>query len=370
MSFNLNNIQKKIALFCILNERSRKYEIHATTGLSKEVNINKFRNVLLEVLNQYPIFRYSFNKERFCFSNNREFNISEIGIYNDTKDKDNFFKDPINIYDHRLVKCALVKKEEGFLFLLKIHHIIFDVYSGFLFLDNLFTKYHDEEDIMGNTRPTTKRENTKYYPKKIDDYNFDYLKKHIASNPVQYQFYIADKYRWDKLSIREKSAISIYTIAKLVFKATKKEDLIIGVPVPNREGRKNEMGCFINILPVRVLLQESKGIRFHIKSITKQLFQNLRYQNYDFQSKYRDNLLDGEFPIIYTYYPSDFEYERPSFNMKCLSIDFPEQVSLLHMTMRDDGKVDYVSSLKSDIGDEVKELLLNNIAEYTKEGQV
>lgn len=152
-----------------------------------------------------------------------------------------------------------------------------------------------------------------------------------------------------------------------MFKVTKKEDLIIGVPVPNRRGMKNEMGCFVNILPVRVLLQKNKGIRFHIKAITKQLFQNLRFQDYDFQSKYRENLLDGEFPIVYTYYPSDFEYESSDFYMKCISIDFPEQVSLLHMTMRGDGKVYYISSLKSDTGVEIEELLLKHFSEYIKE---
>src|SRR5690625_700908 len=219
MTYKLNNTQKKIALYCMLHEDSRKYEIHCTTSLGKGVDLVKFKRTLLEVLNHYPIFKCTFNSQKFCFEYNREFNINEIGIYEDITQKEKFFQSQVGVNDDRLLKCALIKEENGFSFLLNVNHIIFDVYSGFLLLDSIFKNYHNEEIVY--TKSTIKKvKRSKEFPDIASNYSFNFLKEYYGSSLITQRFNVKDQWAEAELTIREKSALAIYTIADLVCEIT------------------------------------------------------------------------------------------------------------------------------------------------------
>ena len=365
---HLNDIQKKIALFCMLNRESRKYEIHGTIKLGEKVNIQKFKYELLEVLNNYEVFQYSFDEDNFKFKKNGKFNANEIIILEDELLKIDFFNKKINLEDKRLIRCCLIQRDSGFEFLLKVHHLIFDVYSGFLLLDNLYQQYNELPSKSGEYNKKVNESNRKkeYKTPVSRDYSSSYLNNKISAKLVQQRFYINEN-QLKSLSIREKSSLALILIAERVYEETNVNEILIGVPVPNRNGRRDEMGCFINTLPVVVSLKKYDNIKELVGNISKQLFSNLKFQDYDFSSNNKKNLLNNEFPINFSYYPSNFEYIYKDFYMKCESIEFPEPLSPIHMTMREDGKIDYVSKLKNDQNVNLKYSMENLINRYKKE---
>lgn len=365
---HLNNIQKKIALFCILNRESRKYEIHGTIKLGEKVDINKFRYVLLQVLNKYEIFQYSFDQDNFKFKKNEEFKVDEISIFENEISKNDFFNQKIHLEDKRLIKCGLLKKDSGFEFLLNVHHLIFDVYSGFLLLDNLYQQYNELSSKINehNKNRNISHKKKEYKTPISKNYNFSYLKNKLSNKLIESRFCISEN-QLENLSIREKSSLALILIAKRVYEETNVNEILIGVPVPNRKGRKEEMGCFINTLPIVVSLTKYTTIKELVNNISKQLFKNLKFQDYDFSSNNKNNLLNNEFPINFSYYPSDFEYSYKDFYMKCESIEFPESLSPIHMTMREDGRIDYISKLKNDQNIDLKYKLENLINQYKQE---
>lgn len=358
MMILLNNMQKKIALYSMLNKSSKIYMTNTIVDLTSNVDLEKYKQAITDTLNASILFRCIFKiiDGNFAFEEKELFTTDEIKFIKAEDNEDLYKRDIFTVpYDvqseERLTRCELVEKNNKLYFLFSAHHIIFDIYSGITFLDSIFNLYCrninfeklSEKNNLEMQQYLAHEINEKQVNKAIDNYKkYDYMLEdackvdfETGNEIFENRFYVDEELIKD-ISVRNQSAINIYALGRILNKKYGKNHVVIGVPVPNRNrDNKNVVSCMINMLPVFIDFTLEIEFIDVIKSINQQLFNNLRYQEYDYVESHRDKMPKGSFDFMSTYYPHTFKWQSGEFIMECEKIFMSESPSAIHIMMRD-----------------------------------
>lgn len=248
---------------------------------------------------------------------NFHFNIDEIQCQNKQSlliELKKFSRHRFNLINQipiKLKRFKILNNDELYLSI-AIHHIAFDGWSNNLLLEelnllynNLLTneKYNNELIVQyrdyaywqkTNFTDTLIKEDINYWKLKLQDFqrlnipkDSTNQKKSFAGKVVNFKI---DKNISNNLKkLASKLDTTLYSILLSAYIIMLKiissqNDIVIGTNLSNRNNSliSNTIGCFINILPVRVIINDDETIGSFINKITKQSFDLQLYQHIPF----------------------------------------------------------------------------------------
>ncbi|PGC26954.1 hypothetical protein COM11_21460 [Bacillus pseudomycoides] len=386
MIYPLNELQKEISLYCLINKSSKKYMLNSIFELPSETDLDHFRRCLLEVLNIHPLLKVTFEifDGQFRFKRNSDFTSEEIlRIIRNSDDvceieeEEIFTKDYDILGNDRLIRTAVLTKGTKHYFLMSVHHVIFDVFSGIAFFDQIVELYNGNisqvelknsvEDSFENYIKIQQNilnhdKAIKYFESKNDILKeFNKVNKVVASDERKLRVINIENEEYLYSNFRNQSAKIILALAIAMKEQFNMRKIVIGVPVPNRNrNNKNIASCLVNVLPIYIDLEAPYTFEERIKDIEIQLFKNLRFQSFNFISHFRKEVPGGYFPIVFTFYPSDFVFGTTDFKMKAKNIFFTECPSIIHIRAKENGsiEIDTIDS-KKELVDKIEKEISN-----------
>lgn len=372
MTYSLNELQKEIALYGLINKTSKKYMLNSIFELPLKADLDRFEKCLLELLNIHSLLKVNFGifDGEFRFKNNSDFTNEEIlKIIRSDEDvreieEEKIFTEDYDILDdNRLIRTALLTKDNKHYFLMSVHHIIFDVFSGIAFFSQVMDLYNGEiskvelknsvecsftKQIEVQQKKLNQDRAVKYFEGKNDILKeFNKSNKIVESNERKLKVMNIKNENYLSLDFRSQSAKIILALAIAIKEQFNMSKIVIGVPVPNRNRHnKNIVSCLVNVLPIYIDLDTSYSHEEKINDIKIQLFKNLRFQSFNFISYFRKEVPGGYFPVVFTYYPSDFVFGTNDSKMKGENIFFTECPSTVHIRAKENGVIE-IDTLES-----------------------
>jgi amino acid adenylation domain-containing protein len=205
---------------------------------------------------------------------------------------------PFDIENGPLYRIYLLKEVDNrYFFCLTVHHLIFDGFSRSLFVEELnliynnltvginqqseSLKYHsyDFSALEKIATPDPKeKEYIEFWKETLKDFQpelklpFDFQRKSNPARQGRRESFQIPKETSEKLRAfsRESEATVFKTLLSIVgiflSKCTGANDICIGIPVSNRRTYKSfkAFGFFVNTIPVRFAIDETKCLREHI----------------------------------------------------------------------------------------------------------
>ncbi len=226
-------------------------------------------------------------------------------------------------------RYCLVKCRSEYYIAVTVHHIIFDMRSFEIFVNEIDDIYSFLKKEFSDRECLNHLKSINTYDKYVIDQihwlasknaqsKLAYWKKQLASAPICSTLppsegrkckkeYSGSEYRYSiKVDLAEKvnafskhNSISYFQLlfsafSLLLARYSAQNDLIVGVPSlgRSRQEYKNTIGYFVNLLPIRVSLSTNVTISEWIKEIKKRLYLGIKHQDIPFgyiaQSLFQD----------------------------------------------------------------------------------
>jgi len=230
-------------------------------------------------------------------------------IFQDEAEK--IIKQPFDLESDSLFKIYLYKMDdEEYIFLIKVHHIIFDGFSFGLFYNELSTFY---EAFRENKQPEAAELPVQYgmyasWRRKLVeegklDQEIQYWKQTLKDAPAElelpadrhrpktqtyrgdkYYFSIEEKLYSQLLNLCRQHQCSLFMVLTAIYKVilyrySNQEDIVVGFPISvrNEPELENLLGMFVNMLPLRTRLTGNLSfldLLKNCKKVTTQAYAN------------------------------------------------------------------------------------------------
>lgn len=273
------------------------YNLSAPMRLGFPVNSLVLKKSLNEIVHRHEILRTRFTEidgqpyQVITASLDLELLYHDLSHLNNTEREANTqylinadARKPFDLSKGPLLRTTLIKcGPEDFIFLLSMHHIISDGWSRFIFFRELTTLY----DLFAQGKPSTLPDlpiqyadfavwQRDYLTGEVLDRHINYWKKQLKDMQVlnlpldkprpllqsfagsyellEFSPELSDNIR--KLGLRENITLFMTLLAGftgLLYKYTEQDDLVVGVPVANRNQTEIEhlIGFFVNSILIR-----------------------------------------------------------------------------------------------------------------------
>lgn len=305
----MSSIQKRIYFVCQLNPNGITYNIPQTFLLKGNLQIERVRTTLQEMMNRHEILRTEFLLKDGEFiqsirdSVEADFEYEENFVTSEKELEKNFVR-PFNLNHAPLLRMKAVKRAENqYLLMMDIHHIISDGMSQVNFIREfseiynnkkvkpVLRQYKDYSEWMV-TRDLFKQRD--YWVNRFSD------EIPVLQMPLDFQRPTEQKFDGDMIInvmssetskkirdfVYEKGITSnmFYLAALMILlgKYAKQEDVIVGIPISGRIHKDTEemLGMFVNTLAMRGRPEKDKKIGIFLDEI-KECCLNA-YQNQEF----------------------------------------------------------------------------------------
>jgi amino acid adenylation domain-containing protein len=312
--YPLSSAQKRLFALEKLDNTGTAYNIPIVLIIEGELDIERLYNVFQSLIERHEAFRTYFDmlddEPVQKIHKNFRLNIN----YSEKKESDlediiSKFITPFDLKKLPLFRFKLIRlSEEKHLFLMDIHHIIFDGTSNRIFLKELFLLYEGKElqplnfqfkdfsvwqDKLLKSEFIRKQE--EFWINKFSDgipvleLPADYPRPIVQDfSGETLIFFIEKELRDDlkKLALNTGSTLYMVLVSALhilLAKYSSQEDIVTGVPVAGRviEEIKGVTGMFVNTLPLRNHPEGNKTFRIFLEEVRKNLLQV--YDNQDYQ---------------------------------------------------------------------------------------
>ncbi|MCC9070539.1 amino acid adenylation domain-containing protein [Flavobacterium sp. F-65] len=382
--YDLSPSQIRYWLLYKINGKSREFNIYSTFELPDNLNVVAFESAFNILLERHEILRSVF-VEKAGIPQQRIISHLPVSIpffESATEIKNDVFDYEFDLETYPLFKIAILKEDKTHRLYFNMHHSIgdgwsmgiisrdlMDIYTAILAgnavtLPELSIQYKDYaqwQNRLLESSEITVQEN--YWKEQLkgpltylqlpSDYNSK-LKKGNASS--SYTVYITEEKKAKIEELSRKKGVSTFavfvaTLKILLFRLTSEEDIVIGIPVANRNHYqlKDLVGCFINTLMLRDQVDGNISFEMFLKQINETLINALAHQNYPFE-KLLDLINapknDNRFPLspvflnmvdfdakaqeaITEFNPSHEVFEAtPKFDMECYIKSFANGYSI------------------------------------------
>ncbi|MDF1758269.1 MAG: condensation domain-containing protein, partial [Legionellaceae bacterium] len=287
------------------------YHIPKLYALSKKTSVANLKKALTTIVNRHEVLRTTFksgeNGIYFQVVNNNILPINELTVLesdlDDTIDKEIHKKfDLTKDYPIRVVVYKVKETSEQILLLI-FHHIAFDEWSGKVFQNELLHlykgeklpelpfQYKDFSAWQAHALEDQRNNNLKYWVKKLSGVEFFRLTNDNA-DPIVSDFsgevldFAISKDISDGLkSIAKMLGVTLYTVLLssvviLLSRFSGQSDIVIGTPIANRANPQVEhlIGFFVNILPLRLQVEEDKSLADCIMDVYFELVEAQKHQ--------------------------------------------------------------------------------------------
>lgn len=316
--YDLSPSQIRYWLLYKINGKSREFNIYSTFELPNNLNSAAFQSAFNILLERHEILRSVF-VEKAGIPQQRiiphlpvsiPFFESAIEIKNDV------FEYEFDLETYPLFKIAILEEDSAHKLYFNMHHSIgdgwsmgiisrdlMDIYAAIIAgktveLPELSIQYKDYaqwQNKLLQSPEITVQEN--YWKEQLagplsylqlpSDYSSKLKKANTSSS---YTVYITEdkKKKIEELSRKNGSSVFAVFVAALkilLYRLTSEEDIIVGIPVANRNHYqlKDLVGCFINTLMLRDKIDENVSFQTWLQTINGTLINALAHQNYPFE---------------------------------------------------------------------------------------
>lgn len=325
-NYELSPFQYRLWLYIKINDKS-SYNINGEYYFKYKFNLSKLKSSINKVIERHEILRTiflevdGFPKQKILKLEeiNFEINVLQKNIENSISINKYIQEDSevnINIEKFPLFKIFAIVDDLGFKICFVIHHIICDAWS----LDNLsseiFEIYHSEGEEIFNNLPNLTiqyKDYTNWLNRNIKKDFFSTELDYWRSKLVNYNYYTTLPYdksikldigtrtsKYYEINLEEdfKHKIDLFIIENkvslisffiscfklLIHRITQIDDVIIGLPVANRnhDQLKNMIGYFVNVIMHRDRINEEEQYLAFLNRVNDTLLEGINNQGLPF----------------------------------------------------------------------------------------
>lgn len=296
--YPLSYIQQQFWIENQMRPQNPAYNIASVFKISGDLDINALEKALNIIIQRHSIFRTSFEiidgepkqiEHSSCRIKNEIYEEKDINKTNQIVV--DFIKHPFDLSHLPLIRISTIKQSSTrYTIVIVAHHIIFDLKTKDLFaeelayyysivihgkigmLDYSYKEYSEysiwQENWIGSNEYSVMVSNWQTLLKnKVQRLDFPiitnkrplYLSGHGDSSSFTIKPERFNRLKEFSRKCNTNSYLTLLTIyAILLYRYSHQENITIGVPLTNRrkDEYKNVMGCFVNILPITVCLND------------------------------------------------------------------------------------------------------------------
>ncbi|MCR3761893.1 amino acid adenylation domain-containing protein, partial [Clostridium felsineum] len=309
--YNMSSVQKRTYLIQQIGDQGIVYNMPQSLKLRGKVNLEAIKNAMQELINRHEILRTEFlmiNGE--TVQRIQEYVKADFEFIEDKKTDEadiiDAFIRPFDLEKAPLFRVKLVKREECYLFLIDMNHIISDGMSMGTFmkefsllyngnkLEPLTHQYKDYSEWM-KTRDLAKQKEywVNEFKEEIPvlDMPLDYARQKEQSFKGAMIFRKTKKELGEKInSTAGKTGTTEYMIflsAAMITlsKYSRQEDIVIGSPISGRTHKDTEgmLGMFVNTLAMRGYPERNKEYIEFLQEIKESCIRAYENQEYPFE---------------------------------------------------------------------------------------
>ena len=317
--YEASSAQKRLYTIQQLDLASTGYNMLSIMRISGKLDLNRFEQVFNNIIARHEAFRTSFDiiDGRIVqrIAKNIDFKVKyvncskveDIAIDNLVKQ----FIKPFDLSKAPLFRTEVVKvKEDEYILLVDMHHIISDGTSIAIFtkefmdlyggreLDKLRIQYKDYAAWQNKQLSSDEmKKQEQYWIGRFSDeipvlnMPYDYARPTIQSNEGSNIAFSIDKNLAGRLNkLRKETESTMYMILLSAFnimlsKYSGQEDIVVGSPIAGRSHAElqNIIGMFVNTLAMRNYPQGSKSFAEFLKEVKEVSLSAYENQNYQFE---------------------------------------------------------------------------------------
>ncbi|MEY8861631.1 condensation domain-containing protein [Tenacibaculum singaporense] len=338
----VSNEQMRIWVTSQSEKESIAHNMPHTYNIEGELNIELFKKALQQVVNRHEVLRTSFelNKEGDVVQKiNEDIDVNSIFSYNRSDDTNtslidktiaDFAETLFNFEQAPLFRVMLIQLDETkFKLCTVMHHIIGDYTSDQILIKeivSLYINYKDnknidltplkiqykdyaswikkriqlnefikEKEFWSSSLKNIKRQSKWYNISKEQNFKGAYVIRQLPEKLVVDIKELCLKYNYNLMGIMS-AALGV-----LVHKTTSQKNVVIGVPVNlrNHPDLLNQVGLYLNLLPLNVAIKEENSVKDLVKDTLQQQIKMIDNSFYpfdlivdDFEKQYKENLID------------------------------------------------------------------------------
>ncbi|SFR76007.1 non-ribosomal peptide synthetase [Anaeromicropila populeti] len=309
--YPMSSAQKRIYLVCQMDEAGIAYNMPQGIRLKGDVNPEAVRQALQQVTDRHEILRTEFSMQdgepvqRIRDQVKADFTYEEDGETRENRLLEEFVR-PFDLAQAPLLRTKLVKRREGYVLLMDMHHIIGDGMSVGNYIREISALYNGVEmekpvkqykDYSQWMRMRDFTEQKKYWVQQFQD------EIPVLDMPLDYNRPKSQSYKGavieDKLEERLYEAVRrlaeetgtteymIFLSAAMVLlgKYSRQEEIIIGSPISGRVHQDTEtmLGVFVNTLAIKGKPEEEKSYEDFLQEIRETCLKAYENQEYPFE---------------------------------------------------------------------------------------
>lgn len=314
--YNMSSIQKRIFMVSEMDKEGLSYNMPVAMKLEGTINIEDARNAITQIIRRHEILRTRFFvKDGVLLQEvldmvEPDFTYIEKTVQTDKEILNHFVK-PFSLSEAPLFRIQIVKRENYYMILFDMHHIVGDGMSMGIIMKE-FSMLYNGASLM----PCTLQ--YKDYSEWIEKEDMESQKKYwcgvfegdipVLDIPTDYQRPLQQSYRGatEKKVVSKELEESIHQLAMdtnsseymiylasamiLLEKYSRQEDIVIGSPISGRIHKDTEsmLGMFVNTLAMRGKPEEKKGILEFLEEIKENCLQAYDNQEYPFEKLVED----------------------------------------------------------------------------------
>ncbi len=308
--YPMSATERRIYLLWQMDKQSTVYNMPICYELDGEVNVEKIKVVLEELINRHEILRTAFVIEDGELVQ-KILSKVELDYSYEEKEEEikviikNFVK-AFNLENGELLRAKVIKKKGKYYLLLDIHHIVSDGMSMGIFirefsslyngktLEKLKLQYKDYSEWMRTRNLESQRE---YWLSKFEeevpviDLPYDYnrpLEQSYEGALVSTEIEKEIKEGIEKLCAN--TGTTEYMVLLAVFMVTlnkysNQEDIVVGTAISGRINKDIEsmLGVFINTLAIREKIETNKSFEEFLSKVKESCLKSYENQEYPFE---------------------------------------------------------------------------------------
>lgn len=313
--YKLSSAQKRFFILHQINEDSIMFNETQAAILQGDLDIDRLKNTLNEIVRRNECFRTSFilvdDEPMQRISKDVQLDVRIINHYNGSIE--GFVKDfvrPFDIQTAPLVRVALLKmKQNEYCLVTDMHHIITDGISHELFIKEFTQRYEgiSFEEPTIQYKDYAEWQNSQNYREIMQtkgNYWLNVLGGTIPKTNLLYDYKRPDIriYKGETLYFEVNACLSeavrnlsrnygltifnilLGTFIILLSKYTGQDDIIVGSPVSGRRNEeiRNVMGMFVNMLALRNFPQNHKSAIDFLAEVNENTLKAFENQDYQF----------------------------------------------------------------------------------------
>ncbi|MBP3412049.1 MAG: amino acid adenylation domain-containing protein, partial [Oscillospiraceae bacterium] len=322
MYYPMSAAQKRIYFVCAMDDEGTSYNMPQLYALSEALDVGKLQMAFRKMLARHEILRTAFHivdgeaVQQIQSGVEADLELCE-DLESTEVDLIREFVRPFALSVAPLIRGRLIRRKQGYLFALDMHHIISDGISSAVFIEELSALYNGQE------LPMLQRQYKDFscwmYAKDLSadrEYWLDQFRDEIpvleltldAPRPQKQSFcgavaeYKLSPSLTEKLcTLGNKEGATEYMLymaaaAVLLSKYSCQGDLVLGTVAAGRSHFHTQrmLGMFVNTLALRVKPEGNKTFRSFLREVKELVLNAFEHQNYPFEDLVDQLQLSGD----------------------------------------------------------------------------